>query len=265
MFFYNSLNSILISNTGNSSNFLFWPGGFDEPQKKIIIAETEVDFENNLKTIPKSFQDGIEFMSDKCTPTCFGDSTKNLKAELQNLQENINLKSVIDQEGCSLAFWSKTKETEENKAYANNNKQCGDVNLPNIDELIEPLKQSKIPVLKISEAPKSNQKTKWAEQIDIMVPVTDFDKKIPEPAMIFPYELDNFQKQAILKLEEQCDVFVAAHTSAGKTTIAEYAIAMSQKNMTRFNIKLNTNCVIKLQIYYNKYKNMFQNYLYISN
>ena len=39
--------------------------------------------------------------------------------------------------------------------------------------------------------------------------------------------------QAIVKLEEHANVFVAAHTSAGKTVVAEYAIALSQKHMTK--------------------------------
>ena len=49
----------------------------------------------------------------------------------------------------------------------------------------------------------------------------------------WPFELDLFQKQAVLKLEAHDSVFVAAHTSAGKTVVAEYAIALSQKHMTR--------------------------------
>ena len=49
----------------------------------------------------------------------------------------------------------------------------------------------------------------------------------------WPFELDIFQKQAILKLENHENVFVAAHTSAGKTVVAEYAIALSLKHMTR--------------------------------
>lgn len=43
-----------------------------------------------------------------------------------------------------------------------------------------------------------------------------------------------FQKQAILHLENHESVFVAAHTSAGKTVVAEYAIALSMKHMTRW-------------------------------
>lgn len=49
----------------------------------------------------------------------------------------------------------------------------------------------------------------------------------------WPFELDPFQKQAIMLLEQHESVFVAAHTSAGKTVVAEYAIALSLKHLTR--------------------------------
>jgi antiviral helicase SKI2 len=52
-------------------------------------------------------------------------------------------------------------------------------------------------------------------------------------AFQWPFELDVFQKQAILHLEQHDNVFVAAHTSAGKTVVAEYAIALSMKHCTR--------------------------------
>jgi antiviral helicase SKI2 len=56
---------------------------------------------------------------------------------------------------------------------------------------------------------------------------------LPEPAYKWPFELDFFQKRAVLCLEKHESVFVAAHTSAGKTVVAEYAIALSAKHMTR--------------------------------
>ena len=56
---------------------------------------------------------------------------------------------------------------------------------------------------------------------------------IPSPALTYPFTLDPFQVQAILRLERSEPVFVAAHTSAGKTVVAEYAIAMSIKSHTR--------------------------------
>ncbi len=37
----------------------------------------------------------------------------------------------------------------------------------------------------------------------------------------------------MLRLELNESVFVSAHTSAGKTVVAEYAIALSQKHLTR--------------------------------
>jgi antiviral helicase SKI2 len=51
-----------------------------------------------------------------------------------------------------------------------------------------------------------------------------------------PFELDTFQKQAIICLERNESVFISAHTSAGKTVVAEYAIALSQKHMTRYKL-----------------------------
>lgn len=63
----------------------------------------------------------------------------------------------------------------------------------------------------------------------------DFYQRLPKEkfAMSFPFELDDFQKRAILHLEQKESVFVAAHTSAGKTVVAEYAIALAQRHKTR--------------------------------
>uniref|UniRef100_A0A3P8ZL29 Uncharacterized protein n=1 Tax=Esox lucius TaxID=8010 RepID=A0A3P8ZL29_ESOLU len=77
------------------------------------------------------------------------------------------------------------------------------------------------------------EKKRWAIPVDITSPCDDFYKRIPNPAFKYPFELDVFQKQAVLRLEAHESVFVAAHTSAGKTVVAEYAIALSQKHMTR--------------------------------
>ena len=139
---------------------------------------------------------------------------------------------IVDEE--SKCFGLVFKDNEIESKTKDDDKKL--INLPAIDDKITQLSaMHKIPVLKISEA--NTVKTEWAEELNVSLPVTDFDKKVPDPALTFPYELDNFQKQAIIKLEENCNVFVAAHTSAGKTTVAEYAIALSQKHMTRYNFK----------------------------
>ncbi|ETO27912.1 ATP-dependent RNA helicase DOB1 [Reticulomyxa filosa] len=54
-----------------------------------------------------------------------------------------------------------------------------------------------------------------------------------EPARDFPFALDSFQRQGIEYIEKNEDVLVVAHTSAGKTVIAQYAIAKALKNNQR--------------------------------
>jgi hypothetical protein len=45
------------------------------------------------------------------------------------------------------------------------------------------------------------------------------------PARSYPFELDPFQKVSVASIERGESVLVSAHTSAGKTVVAEYAIA----------------------------------------
>lgn len=54
-----------------------------------------------------------------------------------------------------------------------------------------------------------------------------------KPAKEFPFTLDPFQSEAINCLNRGESVLVSAHTSAGKTVVALYAIAMSLRNNQR--------------------------------
>ncbi|XP_072992192.1 DExH-box ATP-dependent RNA helicase DExH10 isoform X1 [Typha latifolia] len=54
-----------------------------------------------------------------------------------------------------------------------------------------------------------------------------------EMAKTYPFELDPFQRVSVACLERNESVLVSAHTSAGKTAVAEYAIAMSFKEKQR--------------------------------
>lgn len=55
----------------------------------------------------------------------------------------------------------------------------------------------------------------------------------PRPAREYPFTLDPFQKMSIAVLERSESVLVSAHTSAGKTVVAEYAIAMGLRDHQR--------------------------------
>lgn len=73
----------------------------------------------------------------------------------------------------------------------------------------------------------------WAHVVNINKEITNFHELVPEVARDWPFELDTFQKEAVYHLENGDSVFVAAHTSAGKTVVAEYAIALAAKHMTK--------------------------------
>ena len=95
------------------------------------------------------------------------------------------------------------------------------------------------------------RKREWAQVVDINKPMKNFHQLVPDMAhkvrhpfgcrscsadrllQQYPFELDTFQKEAVYHLEMGDSVFVAAHTSAGKTVVAEYAIALASKHMTR--------------------------------
>lgn len=53
------------------------------------------------------------------------------------------------------------------------------------------------------------------------------------PARNYPFTLDTFQETAISAIERSESVLVSAHTSAGKTVVAEYAIATSLRDKQR--------------------------------
>ncbi|KAJ9531551.1 hypothetical protein QJQ45_014982, partial [Haematococcus lacustris] len=53
------------------------------------------------------------------------------------------------------------------------------------------------------------------------------------PAREYPFPIDPFQQVAINSLEAGHSVLVAAHTSAGKTVVAEYAFAMALRDKAR--------------------------------
>ena len=73
----------------------------------------------------------------------------------------------------------------------------------------------------------------WAHMVDVNRQMPNFRELVPDMAREWPFELDTFQKEAVYHLENGDSVFVAAHTSAGKTVVAEYAIALAAKHMTK--------------------------------
>ena len=72
------------------------------------------------------------------------------------------------------------------------------------------------------------QTKKFSNAIEDDIDISEFEK-IKNPAMKFEFTLDNFQKRSIIRLEQEKNILVCAHTSSGKTLVAEYGVALGKK------------------------------------
>ncbi|KAF9765079.1 Helicase SKI2W [Nosema granulosis] len=61
----------------------------------------------------------------------------------------------------------------------------------------------------------------------------DYDSYVNESILNIDFKPDTFQKQAFYFLSRSESVFVSAHTSSGKTLVAEYAIALAELSSSR--------------------------------
>lgn len=101
-----------------------------------------------------------------------------------------------------------------------------------IDELLPSVTAMAL-TLRPARAPKTSP-SGWARAVNIDHIPSDYETIVGgDPAMHFPFTLDPFQRQAIYHLERGESVFVAAHTSAGKTVVADYAIALARRHHTK--------------------------------
>ncbi|XP_013184839.2 superkiller complex protein 2 [Amyelois transitella] len=244
-----------LATRGTTTQSPFIPAGFEEELQKILedAASTEININmdkdepgkflgEDILTTPPGKKEGVLFAEDGVTVLNHTESrgeAENLeKTDNIDIQININLEEIVDNNVHLEGLWRDDDETPKEKPKPKRVESDTTVQDDNFLEstiIQPPVELPEIPVLNITSSSVRTgvTSTEWAEMIDVSLPVPDFKEKIKDMAHSYPFELDNFQKQAILKLEEGHHVFVAAHTSAGKTVVAEYAIAMSRRNCTR--------------------------------
>ncbi|XP_038624275.1 helicase SKI2W [Tachyglossus aculeatus] len=244
---------------GNPTNYPFWPGGMDEPTVDDLSARSEaeedVDFERDLLTVPPGFTRGVDFaprtqptpvpgllsLNLLLEPLDFGDPEE--EEEDKEEEKKTKEKKKKEEKEKKKEEKEKKKEEKEKGPRAEAGEAAQEAG-PDLRPSTPPLRADSLEDLVLKEEPaaaaapapeppRAAAPEQWAIPVDISAPVDDFYRLVPEPAVKWPFEPDVFQKQAILHLERHDSVFVAAHTSAGKTVVAEYAIALSQKHMTR--------------------------------
>eukprot|EP01112_Ceratiomyxa_fruticulosa_P021534 TRINITY_DN7609_c0_g1_i2.p1 TRINITY_DN7609_c0_g1~~TRINITY_DN7609_c0_g1_i2.p1 ORF type:complete len:316 (-),score=102.44 TRINITY_DN7609_c0_g1_i2:581-1528(-) len=138
---------------------------------------------------------------------------------------------------------SKKKKEKENKDMNNKNNSN---NPPVLGEDKATEKQGdgqQRPQEDVVEKPKVDEQALYSTKScvhDIAVPkgieVDELMRDPPPPAQLarnYPFVLDPFQRVAVSCIERNESVLVAAHTSAGKTVVAEYAIAVALKQGQR--------------------------------
>ena len=219
---------------GNSTNIPFKPGGFDEPDavKKVNTSDfsANLDFEKDLLDLPPGFTQKVSFKSQ--------DSTDSGPApSVVSLADILSGKIDVDDD----AFGEDDEEpaTEDDAETTSNDKnQEADVH-----STVELKKSESLENLLPKDENKVDKKAEMKESVNgpvdedwaviVTDPVEDFHTRVPNMARTYPFDLDTFQKQAVVHLENKECVFVAAHTSAGKTVVAEYAIALAEKHLTK--------------------------------
>ncbi|CAR26560.1 hypothetical protein ZYGR_0H03770 [Zygosaccharomyces rouxii] len=221
---------------GSTAQLPFMPGGVSMTAVQTtqgmssVAASTKMLHKDDqgLFDVPRGFDRGIEPSNAFTTP-----DNQDRVDELQELDQEDNeleVQQEVEEQQRGLEDSVEEKTTREILGE--------EADIPNDDsraaEDIDELLPMGIDFARNVVNSKGTLRPKeWAHVVDLHHKIDNFEELIPNPARTWPFELDTFQKEAVYHLEQGDSVFVAAHTSAGKTVVAEYAIAMAKRNMTK--------------------------------
>ncbi|KAJ1837391.1 Antiviral helicase ski2, partial [Coemansia sp. RSA 486] len=203
--------------TGSSSQVPFRPGGIDDKATAGYGSAEEQDRNVlELRTVPDGFERGLIISDSE------GISSRAAEASVPEL---------LDAADLAIEYYKAADEadTESDAALADAEPQVDNHEQNEIDRLAT----VSVPAAQASGAEEPEPRREWAHMVDVAAGFPNFRRLVPHLAREFPFELDVFQKRAVYHLERGDYVFVAAHTSAGKTVVAEYAVALSQMHMTK--------------------------------
>ncbi|KAJ1964264.1 Antiviral helicase ski2 [Dipsacomyces acuminosporus] len=198
---------------GSSTQVPFQPGGVDMQPANSSNAADSVLAESGaseLCTVPDGFDRGLFVVAEAGVP---------------KVSEDIDL--AAGRYGSADADIAQ----DDTAASAVEESQAGDSGVDEVDQLVSIPESSKPAHTTAANA--LEMRKEWAHVVDVAAGFSNFHSLVPKLARDFPFELDVFQKRAVYHLERGDSVFVAAHTSAGKTVVAEYAVALSQLHMTK--------------------------------
>ncbi|ETW55035.1 hypothetical protein PFUGPA_02857 [Plasmodium falciparum Palo Alto/Uganda] len=231
--------------------------------EKLILNE---DFEFNVKCSfnyvnPPSY--GLKINRDvknEVPQENIKNNNLEMKQVIYNKEEMLVEKKVLDDNenvDMEKIDHPNGKNIDNNKKYDddddNNNKKYDDDNNNNNNNNDNNLNEAQILNNNIENTKIKYIRKKWVIE-DNESDISNFNKN--DLLLNYDFELDDFQKRSIKHLNNFKHVFVAAHTSAGKTLIAEHAIALSIK-LQKKAIYTSPIKALSNQKYY-EFKNIFK-------
>ncbi|MCP9257772.1 Helicase SKI2W [Dirofilaria immitis] len=227
---------------GSASNIPFMPGGFDAEIENVLRL-SDIDMSTNEISEEKTYLHfngkmlyiGITF----CVPGI------NINGLTENdihgfPQDNLyfvdnNLADLLESVSISNSA-SSTKTMGD--SFENTKESCNESEIDmEVDkdfeqlvitvEDVEPSSSGK------NELQAQDREYSYAHVLNTSKSVADYEILKSNMARQYPFELDPFQQQAVICLDRGDSVFVAAHTSAGKTVVAEYAVALCNLHKTK--------------------------------
>ena len=208
------------------------PESHDDMEQEDNIDINNLMEKNNIENLKKE-KEYLRNQILKVFPE-IDNELKLLKNTPKNNNENINNNK------------SKIKNISQLKEELNNKKNMSQITPPipeitklNFDYQQEKEKYDNLIQDKEIQIFKEDFSGGYHENIHLQSIYYDSEKKLKKFSDIsnlaykFPFKLDEFQEKAILCLENRESVLVSAHTSAGKTVVAQYAIAMAKRDHQR--------------------------------
>ena len=175
------------------------------------------DFGNENPELITKEENIIEVEKDKKTKIFEKQESKQEEPQEEEKENKIPIKEENKSNSNLESSNSESSNSESSDSESLNSKSSEKILPKQEDLLIE-----KQPFLNSSEI----------HAIEDEIELDLFDKISPK-AILYPFPLDDFQKRSIIRLERHENVLVCAHTSSGKTVVAEYGIALGKKNNKR--------------------------------
>ncbi|VDM69054.1 unnamed protein product [Strongylus vulgaris] len=233
---------------GSSSNVPFYPGGFDSAFGNVMSFAKEEDNQNSdekeffryddLLSCAPGMPGGISFLPPAESLAHISKPNDSSLTSGNIDFDSTDLFELMDFVGGGSPLVIPLESSISNEVQINDESEVDMISnvskgteSSGVSEEIEVALETPLskPTLKFVPP----ERFAYAKQLDPASCEGEYRALLPNMAKKYPFELDGFQQAAVVCMEKGESVFVAAHTSAGKTVVAEYAVALCEHHRTR--------------------------------